>query len=370
MSVERFDHLTELIRPFMEDNGDVRGRPQVISTAEKLAITLHYLATGNSQQSESYDFRVGRSTVSYMVKQTTEAIWQALSNDYLKFPASTEQWEQISAEFEEDWDLPHVLGALDGKHFHIECPKFGGSLYYNYKGFHSLVMMAMCDSKYRFIYVDIGHYGRDNDASIFGNSPLFDNFNCNKLPIPQPKDVHGKNTPYFLVGDDIFPLKPWLMKPYSGRGLVDEQRVFNYRLSRARRTIENAFGILSAKWRIFRRAIRADTSTTDLLVKAAVCLHNYLLSTENARYIPSGFVDCDDANGLQPGDWRSITSGDREPAFQDLRGLRIASNNYNLDSKEVRDHLKEYVTSEAGTELCPWQWDHVRSCGVRVDDPN
>ena len=58
------------------------------------------------------------------------------------------------------------------------------------------------------------------------------------------------NVPFVIVGDDIFPLKPWLMKPYPGKNLDQYQRIYNYRLSRVRRTIENAFGILVAKWRI------------------------------------------------------------------------------------------------------------------------
>jgi len=87
------------------------------------------------------------------------------------------------------------------------------------------------------------------------------------------------------------------MKPYPGKQLDETQRIFNYRLSRARRTIENAFGILSAKWRIFRKPLRANVDLAEKIVKATVCLHNYLRLTENANYIPSGFVDCEDGNG-------------------------------------------------------------------------
>ena len=59
-----------------------------------------------------------------------------------------------------------MLGAVDGKHVAMYCLKFGGSMQYNYKGFHSTVLMAICDAKLKFIYVDIGSYGRDNDAAI------------------------------------------------------------------------------------------------------------------------------------------------------------------------------------------------------------
>ena len=154
----------------------------------------------------------------------------------------------------------------------MDCPKFGGSYYYNYKGFHSTVLLAICDAKYRFTYVNIGSYGRDNDASIFAQSPIYKMFENRVLNVPPATPLEGssEDVPFYLVGDDIFALKMWLMKPYSGK-CNEQQHVFNYRLSRARRTIENAFGIMSARWRIFRKPRRADTDTVDGIVKATTC---------------------------------------------------------------------------------------------------
>ena len=105
----------------------------------------------------------------------------------------------------------------------------------------------------------------------------------------------------------FFPLKSWLMKPYPGKGLAEEQRIYNYRLSRARRTIENAFGIISAKWRIFSKPIKANVDLVDKITKATVCLHNYLRLTENATYTPAGFFDSEDSSGnILLADWRNI----------------------------------------------------------------
>ena len=88
---------------------------------------------------------------------------------------------------------------------------------------------------------------------------------------------------------------------------------YNYRLSRTRRTIENAFGILilGAKWRIFRRAIRADVTLVEKIVQATICLHNYLCLTENANYTPAGFVDCDSSGNI-------ISSAASNPNFSAL----------------------------------------------------
>ena len=358
MSPERFDHLLNLVGHFIQKKR-CNSRAS-ISPGERLTLTLRYLATGDSQQSQSFNFRVGRSTASMIIKDTCDAIWTALSPTYLKTPSSEEEWMAIAKEFMAEWNFPHVVGAVDGKHICIECPKNGGSLFYNYKHFHSTVLMAICDAKYRFTSVSLGDYGRDNDAAIFSQSDIFKAIESGKMFIPQPSLVNNKVLPYTLVGDEIFPLKTWLMKPYPGKGLSESQNVFNYRLSRCRRTIENAFGIYAARWRIFRRPIRASISTVDAIVKATLCLHNYLCMTENAQYIPTGFVDCDSSSGMKEGEWRNIVRG-ANSGFQNMS--RTGSPNYSIDAKATRDNFCEYVNSEDGA--LPWQLDHVRSCGKR-----
>ena len=81
-------------------------------------------------------------------------------------------------------NFPGCLGALDGMHVCIECPGGGGSAYYNYKEFHSIVLMALCDARYCFTLVDIGAYGRDNDAIIFNNSIFGKHFHSGNIILP------------------------------------------------------------------------------------------------------------------------------------------------------------------------------------------
>lgn len=87
--------------------------------------------------------------------------------------------------------------------------------------------------------------------------------------------------------------------------------MFNYRLSRSQRTTENAFGILVARWQIFRKHIRAKPTTVDYIMKACLCLHNYLRLTDNAQYLPWGFDDSEVGNGtIKADDWRQLVSTD------------------------------------------------------------
>ena len=109
----------------------------------------------------------------------------------------------------------------------------------------------------------------------------------------------------FCLGDEAFPLRTNLLKPYSKRKLSLQQKIFNYRLSRARRVVENAFGILASRFRIFLRPIDLKVNTTETLIKAACALHNWLRIT-SPQYFPSGSVDEEDLdNGsVKPGSWR------------------------------------------------------------------
>lgn len=135
-----------------------------------------------------------------------------------------------------------------------------GSMYFNYKNYFSIVLLAVADGKYCFRFVDIGSYGKNSDSTISQKSLLRKRIQENTMKIPQPKLLLGTNEVllYFFVGDEAFGLSVNLLRPYGGRNLTHQKRVFSYRLLRARRNVECAFGILSNKWRIFHRPINVN----------------------------------------------------------------------------------------------------------------
>ena len=106
--------------------------------------------------SEAY--RRGLSTVQKIVKETCGVIWDELFPLYVKVPDRND-WKNISHDFWEQWNFPHCVGALDGKHIDIVCPSNTGSLFWNHHQRFSLVLMALCDANYKFTFVDIGAYG-------------------------------------------------------------------------------------------------------------------------------------------------------------------------------------------------------------------
>ena len=142
----------------------------------------------------------------------------------------------------------------------IHCPKQSGTFFYNYKGLFSFVLLAICDARYYFILFDVGQYGSNNDAGVLANSSIGKKIEAGEINIPSLRDLEGCSLdplPYYLLVDEIFPLKTSLRRPYPGQ-LSGEERILHYRLSHAKRVIENTFRILAARWRIYHSPIIAS----------------------------------------------------------------------------------------------------------------
>ena len=136
----------------------------------------------------------------------------------------------IATEFKLKWNYPCCIGAIDGKHIAIQQPGKSGSEFFNYKHFFSILLLALVDANYKFIYVDVGAAGRAGDAGVFNNSLLKSALQNGFLKLPEPRKVGEKLINYHMIGDDAFPMSLSLMKPQPHRHLEKEKRIFNYRL--------------------------------------------------------------------------------------------------------------------------------------------
>ena len=313
----------------------------------RLAITLRYLASGDNYHSLMYGFRVAHNTISLTVREVCEAIIEEYGEEVLSCPTTPEAWKEVAAQFGSRWNFFHALGALDGKHVAIRCPKRGGSLYYNYKGFHSIILLALCDADYKFLWVDAGTNGSVSDAQLFNDCELRETIEDGSIGFPAadrlPQD--DQDMPYFIIGDNAFPLRTWLMKPFARRNLDDEERIFNYRVSRARRIVENSFGILANRFQVLLTTMRQEPETVATIVLACCCLHNLM----RLRYpsLQNAVLDQEDANhNVIPGAWRqNANMHDMENVCQGNRTTRSA--------KSQRLYLKHYYNSPVGA--VPWQ---------------
>ncbi|GFW89955.1 protein ALP1-like [Trichonephila clavipes] len=232
MDVSTFEELVALVSPSIErKNTSMR---KAIPAAERIALTLRYLATGETQSSLSYQFRIAQNAISGIIPAVCAAIYHHLGSE-IQVPESGNEWKMV----------------------------------------------------------DVGTNGRVSDGGVWGKSKLRQAITNGDMNIPEAAALPGSASklPFVIVADDAFPLMPNIMKPYPGSNLSKECLVFNYRLSGARRVSENAFGILAARFRVFGTTILTFVPNTKLIVLAACSLHNFLTNRSKNTYIPEDCAD-------------------------------------------------------------------------------
>ena len=188
----------------------------------------------------------------------------------MQCPTLPEDWLLVESVFCRRWNFPHALGALDGRHIPIRCPQGGGSLFHNCKGFHSIVLLALVDGDSKFLWVDMGAAGSTSDDQIFKHTNLRHKIEDTSIGIGGPK------VNFFILRDDAFPLKLWLMRPYSSCSMDLKEMVFNYRIRWGRTVVENAFGMLTSRFRIFQRPLQQVLPVVNRVVMACIVLHSLL----------------------------------------------------------------------------------------------
>ncbi|KAJ4939354.1 hypothetical protein JOQ06_028803 [Pogonophryne albipinna] len=229
MSAEQMDELLSLLGPELtRQSTNVRA---AIEPKQRLAVALRYLASGDSLVSLAFSYRLGCTTVRDAVHLVCAAIEKMMMERFL--PRPTED---------------------------------------------------------TFRVIQVGDFGRTSDGGVYAGSDLGKGLEARTLHVPTstslPGAAHLGEMPFVMVGDAAFPLKPYLRRPYPGKNLTQQKRILNYRLSRARMVVENAFGILASRWRIFYRRINLHPKNVDKLVVAACILHNFLLApVENQRLL-------------------------------------------------------------------------------------
>ncbi|XP_017493417.1 PREDICTED: putative nuclease HARBI1 [Rhagoletis zephyria] len=333
MTVPKFNVLLTLLRERLQRFS----RRKPVDEETLLSITLTYLSQGCSPQFLAWAHKLGVSTIRKIIYETCDAIWNELQSEFVAQPNRTE-WKNIAERFYIKNGMPHCLRAVDGKHINIVCPKRSGSLYYNYKKTFSIVLMAFCDDNYTFVFVDVGALGSQSDGGVFARSTFGNMILRNSLELPPDDYLPGTNTifPYYFVGDNAFPLKKNLMRPYPGRNLSPIKQNFNKELSSARVHIENAFGILANRWRILHNTIHASPTDVDKIVLATVVLHNFLMLDRNSGYFNENFVDHIEDGTFTPGTWRQ--SGSK------IRSIRVSqANRSSAEAFASREELTEHI---------------------------
>ncbi|XP_060879688.1 uncharacterized protein LOC132951765 [Metopolophium dirhodum] len=191
MSTEDFENLICLIRPAIhKQNTNWR---TAISVTEHLALTLRFSATGDSYLSTH------------------------LLSQYLLCLRAQKNVKKRAFDYNKIGNFPQCGGSIDGKHVDIEAPILSGSEFYNYKGTFSIVLFAIVDANYNFIYVNVGCQGRISDGGVFKSTGFQNLMENSTLILPDKRALPGRDKLSLNVSeaDDAFPLSPNIIKPYS-----------------------------------------------------------------------------------------------------------------------------------------------------------
>jgi len=153
-----------------------------------------------------------------------------------------------------------------------------------------------------------------------------------------------KSVPYIFIGDEAFPLSENLMKVYPGQlPKRSKERIFNYRICRARRVVENVFGLASSVFRVLRKPVLLEPEKAQLVAVTIACLHNFLKRSSDsaAIYTPPGTFDYEENGRVIEGSWRAMNNANMTSLFP----IRKIARKPPLKAKEIREESAAYFLS-------------------------
>ena len=148
-----------------------------------------------------------------IVHNFVRSVNSLLKDEYIRFSTNEDTLIEVAAEFEDQHNMPLCIGVIDGCHISVCPPKKDAVDYFNYKGSYSILLLAVVDAKYRFIYTNVGAPGRNNDAHILRTSPLWNVIESDMFDKIS-HSVYGVQIPGYLIRDAAFPLMRHLLKPF------------------------------------------------------------------------------------------------------------------------------------------------------------
>ncbi|XP_077497472.1 uncharacterized protein LOC144108065 [Amblyomma americanum] len=245
---------------------------EAIPVEKRVAIGLYRLRSSAEDQTIAHLFGVGRSTVNLLTKEFFAAVTDVLGGEWLNMVSRQEMPNQIR-EFYAFSGFPQALGAMNGCHIPISPPQEHAADYYIYKGWHSIILLAIVDHKYSFRYLNVGSPGRCHDAFVYGRSQLSKHIKSDYFQSPV-SVIEGVAVAAVVLCDQAFPLTSNLLKPFANALSCSKEAQFNYILSKTRRIVENAFGRLKARFRFVMKRMECKLPTAMRAIKAACVLHN------------------------------------------------------------------------------------------------
>ncbi|CAF2774815.1 unnamed protein product [Rotaria sp. Silwood2] len=267
-----FDDLVRIVGPHISKQ-DTNYRA-AIPVQKRIACALYILGSTCELRTVSNLLGIGINTAGVLLHEFCDVMIDLFLHKLIKFPTTDVEIRETIQGFFTKFDYPSCLGSLDGTHIQIKPPLGAEPDYYNYKKYHSVIMLATVNSDLLFTYINVGAPGRCNDSSVYSRCTLYDvvrNSIYNNYYIIE----NNVKICAHLIADSAFGLHSTLLKPYSERpNMPKEECLFNYRLSRARSTVERAFGTMKNRFRCIHKKMDYDINNSIKIIKAIAIMHN------------------------------------------------------------------------------------------------
>lgn len=258
-----------------------RGRHSV-EPEKQVLILAYFMATQCTERQIADKFGASESSVHRCIHRMIDILVDDYQSVFIRWPRG-DYAKAVVAGFKEKHGMDGVIGAIDACHVAIKCLRGKTSDYLNDKGFHSIILQAVCDHALTFTDVYVGWPGSVHDTQVFSNSLLYENLQ------KSPDRVCPDGS--FLVGDVCYPLSGTMMTPIqSNEVLMPEQDYYNFCHNSTRATIDRALALLRGRFRRLQVLEIPCPARQTRVVVAACVMHNMcmLSETEFEDFIAEG----------------------------------------------------------------------------------
>ncbi len=210
-----------VLQPHVEKQ-NIRMRQDVVPARKRVAVTLYWLGRGSYYDDVALIFGIGKTTVHQIVHETVAVMNEQLVPHAIKWPGEAETFQNI-VDFEALCGMPQCGGAIDGCFIPMEVPVGPyADKYWCYKNVHAIILLAICDARGKFLYINVGQPGSVGDAAAFSRSTIktsleegtaFSAIHDRQFPSPYGGFITIKP---FNVGDSAFALAPYMMRNING----------------------------------------------------------------------------------------------------------------------------------------------------------
>ena len=232
----------------------------------RLAICLYKLSRGDYNYTISEMTGVGESTVICIVNEVSQAIVENLWKKFISnlFPKNQGDFSNMMGEMDSEWQFSFAFSAIDGSHLLMKCLSGAPEAmkqYKNFRNFYSVILLALVDPKYRFIWASVCAPGNTHDSTLFQSTSLWEKITAGSILPQLVLEIEDQAIPPLILGDGAFPVRTWIIKPYGDAIVNEQKRYLNYRLSRARTKTEGYVGKLKGCWRVLSKKCESNPET-------------------------------------------------------------------------------------------------------------